>query len=670
VRPAIVLSSLAAVVAGAGCGSSADDAAVASPSGKGPGAPSAPSSSGGGAGADAGGSLAAAGPALGVWEVEGSDARGTYRGKAELRNDGARVRFLRVVRYDTATVEDGRELWLAWQGEAKVASPDDTVVIEVPLRRRDFLRSRGSLLRNPSEPFTATISGNAKRNAEGFDVRYTGEATSQQERWKLRAAPGAAPLFATDRQLVPTHPPIAPSTRQNLFATYASYHGVPEVKPFVNRPEFQAAQHGAYLDRTDFDFYQAHPKALRVVDKIVDPISLRETGMRALAFGSSLAAKAKAADVAMRTRFLPKAAWLVPDRIEPNGVVEWSQDAALWTGTYVASQVYRYAITGEAEARDNALASLDSVLRLQEITGDWSAFARVLRPAQGSPVAPWHAGTGPNAHLEWKEGGNNDMLKGLVYAYAVAYPAFCGGAGEPSVCPRIRTNVKHLADDVQTSQGTNQVVTTWLHAWLSGDLTYRVKAEGLFTAWKQLADATPEPYQSGTADWSGLHLGFVDHVVRMLVSQRLPLAGGQSTAQILGYIQRDHDVVDEQRLAHWHMLRGAFDAPGLSPALRDDMRWRMREYRYPKIRYDIDRRVNPEFCMSPFPSLPWKADWTTEDRTASLRLYPLFEDEADVYVWKSHFTFRDGGTEVEKVPADYLHAYWFARKYGLITAAE
>jgi hypothetical protein len=82
---------------------------------------------------------------------------------------------------------------------------------------------------------------------------------------------------------------------------------------------------------------------------------------------------------------------------------------------------------------------------------------------------------------------------------------------------------------------------------------------------------------------------------------------------------------------------------------------------------DFDWRINPGFCMSPFPSLPWKNDWTTSDRFDSLTGYTLYEKVPDVFAFKAGpFDFRGGASPVVDPGADYLFAYWFGRHFGVI----
>jgi hypothetical protein len=81
--------------------------------------------------------------------------------------------------------------------------------------------------------------------------------------------------------------------------------------------------------------------------------------------------------------------------------------------------------------------------------------------------------------------------------------------------------------------------------------------------------------------------------------------------------------------------------------------------------------VGAEFVMAPFPSLPWKNDWTTTDRTDGLYGPPLFELPLDVYVWRSG-PFDYSGNVVDRLSpsVDYLHAYWLGRYLGLFSQAE
>ena len=210
-----------------------------------------------------------------VWDVTGADARGAFAGQVEMVADGASKRFTRVVHYLTARVEDSRELWWVWQGKAADASGDG-LAIDVALSKLDFVIERGPLKRTAADGAPVVVKGTFARSPKGYAGTYQSGGAVTSESWSPSSAKG--PIFAgIDRKFAPSHDPPDPTTKGALFAEFTSFHALPKVAPYTANPAFKAAQHGFFIDKTDFDFYRAHPEALRVVDKVVDPISLLET---------------------------------------------------------------------------------------------------------------------------------------------------------------------------------------------------------------------------------------------------------------------------------------------------------------------------------------------------------------------------------------------------------
>ena len=628
---------------------------------------------------------AAASDLPGLWDVSGKDDRGTYTGQIEIRADKAGkpgvYSFIRTVRYEGVTVEGDRELHWLFRGTLKKVGSGLT--LESSLKRLDFITSRGTTKRTATDgpvPLTGTFSFGVGQ----LTGTITGAGVSLADTWKAQKPLGAAPIFEDKRSLVPAHSPPSATEKQTNFSLYSNYHTLDVIKPYVPRPEFQAAVHGHVIDKTDLDFYRANKKALRVVDKVVDEISLGETLARADAFRHTMKEKAELYDKAAEERFIDPEIGMIPHGGAPgagySGQVE-SFDGALWTAVYLAGQVFRFQVTGEPKAKANVVLTLDALLKLQEMTGDWKQFARTLRKATGSPQPPWYAGTGANANLEWLAGGNNDMIKGLFYGYLMGWELLCEGGktGHEALCARVRTNAKHLADDVQlggsnapASAWTNKLPAAWLYAVVtdnSGDaLSYKTTAEGYWLIGKPALAATPVTYTQGIVDWSGTHLTSIGDMIQVFLAKRMDL-GGNAVDAMRSHIDASHKNLEKQRFPTWHLLKAAFGsgAGATSPFIKDALS-RMEEAQYPKVSFTIDRSLNPEFCMSPYPSLPWKGDWMNypaSDRTQGLNSHPLFEGSPDVMYWKVGNGYRSG-EGYEAPGGDYLHLYWLARKYGLI----
>lgn len=608
----------------------------------------------------------------GIWTVSGSDSIGSFTGEIELIEESTNAfRFARVVNY-SVTVEDGRELWLAWTGAATRAG--GTMSATLSLKKADFIASRDALVRTLEDATPISVSGSFTKDGTSLTGSFSGAGFATTEAWTDRRVSSTKPIFAEERALVLAHEPPSSDFKNAAFATFASYHEQPWVVPYVGDPRFQTAVHGHWMDRTDFDFYRANPNALRIVNKVVDPISQQETLARANAFGRTLAQKVAFFDAELKNDLIdPITNMVVAERV--GDTYQPSGDGALWTGAWIAAQAFRFQVTAESEARDNVARSIDSLLRLQEITGDPATFARTLRASTGAPAGSWHAGTGANAHLEWLEGGNNDMYKGLLYGYLTAYRVLCDGvAGYEPICQRIRANSETLADDVGVAQnGMNGLSSKWLAAYVTGDFGRRLEAEGAWMANEGIIEqGNVMIYEQGIADWSGTHLNVVQYISFFLLQERLPLVSGDVDGKLRAGVDVAQGEVEKQRLVMWNLAGAALGASPDEPAL-DDAISRLRELSCPKMQIDIDHRIDvAEFALSPYPSLPWKNDWTTnEGRAQSLNGVPLFEKFYTDYLWKDNpHGFREHTVGQRKPGTDFSHAYWFGRRFGVLAGDE
>ena len=214
-------------------------------------------------------------------------------------------------------------------------------------------------------------------------------------------------------------------------------------------------------------------------------------------------------------------------------------------------------------------------------------------------------------------------------------------------------------------------MVTWLSGYVNGNVTDTLHAVSSFTV---LRPAVEQAYfqlrEMPTADWSGTHLGFVQFVGLSLLSDRAPLPATDTKTSLAKGVGTMRDEFQVFRMGLWSVLF-AKQAVNPSPIDADDARWRLREIAAPKTPLDVDHRVGTGFVMSPYPSAPWKNDWTTNDRTSSLHGYPDFEMALDVYAWREGLFDYARDTSARMSPgADYLHAYWLGRFLGLFDATE
>ncbi|MGE0712563.1 MAG: hypothetical protein AB7N76_20280 [Planctomycetota bacterium] len=610
----------------------------------------------------------------GVYDVAGSDAGlGAYTGRVELRWTGSDYEYLREVEY-SAFRQNGRPLSTVWTGRGQ----DDGlggVTLTISLARMGFASEA------PGIPARTAADGTPMRVTGAFQPQagralqggYLGQGApfgDPQETWTWASPPLASPIWVSERSELPSHDPPSPRTRSVLFAVFGSYHQTAWIRPYVTRPEFQAAVHRFVYDRTDFDLHRRRPDLLRLIDQLVDPLALEEATLKANAFGKRLHEKAAAADAEVPQRFLEPAGCLA--EVTANGHSD-ENDGALWTGVYCYSQAMRYQVTGETAARDNALRTAAALRTMMVISGQPDQFARTLRTASGQPLGGnWSAGTGAYAGLEWKQGGNNDMFKGLLLGGL----ALLDGPGQP-LRADYGAALSTLAAGHPVTQGWQRQGNALLAWGLVGALTgdqaalsrYRSLARNPFNALSSLLPSITTHYQ-GICDWSGTHL----NIVGLLIETRLAEINNDAIAKPLTRLALRRVAAAGTRIRRTiHSLVCNALAPTASVPF-DDVLWALRELPFPRSDLGVGFALRDDFCASPYPSLPWKLDWTTnQGRAQAIVAPPLWELPQGSYAWKNCPFPRvstTGPAGSESASGDYLFAYWFGRRHGLIPANE
>lgn len=609
----------------------------------------------------------------GVYRVAGDEpGRGAFTGDVELRWNGSGYDFTRVIELTTWR-HQGRPVSTAWSGHARDVAGG--VEVGLALDRMNWITAAPGLApRTAADGRHMLVRGALTATRAGsLAGRFFGQGApfvDPTETWTRIAAPGATPRWSRTRTFHLAHRPPSQRELQLQFLLYSSFHRTPWVSPFVARPEFQAGQTFTIVDDTDQALLRQRPDLLRVVQGVVDPISLEESLVKANALGRALRTKAEAADLEIPQRYVdPSGALQHLDGTTPVG----DGDGCLWTGVYALTQAMRHGVTGEPAALQNVERTVRALHSHMLITGRPDEFARTLRAAQGAG-GNWHAGTGAFAGVEWLSSGNNDMFKGLLLG-AVAAREALNGPAHATLRADYATSLRALMQHHPVAKGSwikagNAIMVRGAIAVLDGTSIsrddYVKKARNplqlLYTA---LAGGGLT--WLGQADWSGTHLELTSMLVQQRVATHLnePLSrwacdtGLRRSAQRLAPTRRS-----------LHALAAAAFA-NLPAAQAADAVQALREQPFPRAEgYSVDATLRADFCPSPFPNLPWKRDWTTDrGRSKGLLIRPFYEQHLGNYTWKDNPYEQNGargsGT-IRHHSADFLVGYWLARRAGLI----
>ena len=114
-------------------------------------------------------------------------------------------------------------------------------------------------------------------------------------------------------------------------------------------------------------------------------------------------------------------------------VAHWHhvENTILWSGMYLAAQAFRYRVTGEPMAQENARLVVDGLRRLTDVTGVPGLYGRSFaRPGipynyDGSGTAYWTESPAAGYEGWWyRNDVSQDGYAGLMFGYAVAMEHF------------------------------------------------------------------------------------------------------------------------------------------------------------------------------------------------------------------------------------------------------
>lgn len=137
----------------------------------------------------------------------------------------------------------------------------------------------------------------------------------------------------------------------------------------------------------------------------------------------------------------------VPGDLSTNQMASSDNDG-LWTAMYVAAEAFRYKVTGEADARENARRGMQAVMRLEAITGipgfPARSFIKVgedLQPKDGE----WH--DTPDKAWRWKGDTSSDEIVGHYFAYPIYHDLVADESEKPALRAVIDRITNHILDN-------------------------------------------------------------------------------------------------------------------------------------------------------------------------------------------------------------------------------
>ena len=119
----------------------------------------------------------------------------------------------------------------------------------------------------------------------------------------------------------------------------------------------------------------------------------------------------------------------------------------LWTAMYVAAECFRYKVTGQSDARDNARRGMQAILRLESITGISGFPARSFikvgddeQPKDGE----WHDAA--DKGWRWKGDTSSDEIVGHYFVYGIYYDLVADASEKAQLRAALDRITTHILD--------------------------------------------------------------------------------------------------------------------------------------------------------------------------------------------------------------------------------
>ena len=148
-----------------------------------------------------------------------------------------------------------------------------------------------------------------------------------------------------------------------------------------------------------------------------------------------------------------------------SGVLLNSDNDGLFTGLYCASQCFRYAVTGDKKAKENAKRAVEAMIKLTEITGKPGFTARATRYSHEENFGDgnreeWHAVEG-NPDCEWLGETSSDEMTGHYFAYGSYFDLVANDKEKKKIAQVVKTITDHILENNFHLTDVDGVPTTW-----------------------------------------------------------------------------------------------------------------------------------------------------------------------------------------------------------------
>jgi len=368
-------------------------------------------------------------------------------------------------------------------------------------------------------------------------------------------------------------------------------------------------------------------------------------------------------------------------------------DSTIWTGTYLAAESFRYAVTGDEDALENAVRTveaLDAHLKITQVPG---FIARCAAPDE----APYNtgyldhdryvAGTGDWEGYFWLNNTSRDQYSGWFFGMSIAYDLLDDEDARDLIREDVAAVIENLLshnwwiidEDGMPTDAAPQALSTFRLAWLAAAV-HILDTPELRTAYEELYEKDKKTFKLSNFSWMNKYYQYYGFNLSHLNFHTLWRTETNPERRAF-YLDAYHDMI-WGLVAHTHNV--FFDDIYLANCVRagecrdydetlTDVQAQLFDFQDPPVR-DITKEI-PEWDLDPLSVLlsdlidQWGIRDLIDIEYQTLDPRPVLYRCPRSFMWQKSPYNLDcaGGDGTEVYPGvDYLLSYWMGRYYDLI----
>ncbi len=209
----------------------------------------------------------------------------------------------------------------------------------------------------------------------------------------------------------------------------------------------------------------------------------------------------------------------------------------LWTAMYVAAECFRYKVTGQTDARDNARRGMQAILRLESITGipgfPARSFIKVGEDAQPGD-GEWHDAA--EKGWRWKGDTSSDEIVGHYFVYGIYYDLVADASEKTELRATLDRITNHILDHNYQLIDVDGQRTRW--GWWGPDDIWLEAGETGLRALHILSHLRVAMHLSDNTQTAAKYRAAYDHLIKM---RRYDLLTRNQKIAIPGHINHSDD---------------------------------------------------------------------------------------------------------------------------------